>query len=135
MAGARTVEGVVAVDGAKWEIYVGGAAGAHIHKGDLLATVDSPQQVITLTGRFLQYYRENAKWLERTYTWVPRYGIERIRAVVVDDAEGIAAELDANIQRSVDGYRDPLQDGKEPASPGQFRSSIPLIPLRLVPVR
>ncbi len=66
---------------------------------------------------------------------MPRYGIERIRAVVVDDAEGIAAELDANIQRSVDGYRDPLQDGKEPASPGQFRSSLPLIPLPLVPVR
>jgi len=127
--------GVVAVDGGKWEIYVGGAAGAHIRKGDLLATVDSPQEVITLTGRFLQYYRENAKWLERTYTWVPRYGIDRIRSVVVDDAEGIAAELDANMQRSVDAYRDPWLDGKEPASPGQFRSSLPLIPLPLVPVR
>lgn len=34
--------GVVAIDGGRWEIYVGGAAGAHIRKGDLLATVDDP---------------------------------------------------------------------------------------------
>ena len=53
--------GVVAVDGGRWEIYVGGAAGAHIRKGDLLATVDTPEEVITLTGRFIQYYRENGE--------------------------------------------------------------------------
>ena len=82
---------MVAVDGGRWEIYVGGAAGAHVRKGDLLATVDSPDEVITLTGRFLQYYRENANWLERTYALVPRVGIEQIRAVVVDDADGLAA--------------------------------------------
>ena len=62
--------------------------GAHIRKGDLLATVDTPDEVITLTGRFLQYYRENANWLERTYAFVPRVGIEQIRAVIVDDADG-----------------------------------------------
>src|SRR6202158_3793687 len=72
--------GVVATDGGRWEIYVGGAAGAHIRKGDLLATVDSPEEVIRLTGRFLQYYRENANWLERTYAWVPRFDIDEIRA-------------------------------------------------------
>ena len=38
--------GVVAVDGGRWEIYVGGAAGAHIRKGDLLATVDSADEVM-----------------------------------------------------------------------------------------
>src|SRR5664280_2318345 len=64
--------GVVAIDGGRWEIYVGGAAGAHIRKGDLLATVDDPDMVVTLTGRFMQWYRENAKWLERTYAFVPR---------------------------------------------------------------
>jgi nitrite reductase (NADH) large subunit len=126
--------GVQAIDGGKWEIYVGGAAGAHIRKGDLLATVETAEEVITLTGRFLQYYRESAKWLERTYSWVPRYGIEKIRAVVVDDAEGIAAQLDANMQASVDAYRDPWLDGRDPVTPGQFRSSLPLTVLPQVPV-
>jgi nitrite reductase (NADH) large subunit len=127
--------GVVAVDGGRWEIYIGGAAGAHVRKGDLLATVDTPGEVVTLTGRFLQYYRENANWLERTYAFVPRIGIERIRAIILDDSDGIAAALDAHMQASVDGYRDPWLEGGEPATPGQFRSALPLIPLPLVPVR
>ena len=127
--------GVVAVDGGRWEIYVGGAAGAHVRKGDLLTTVDTPGEVVTLTGRFLQYYRENANWLERTYAFVPRLGIERLRAIIVSDSDGIAAELDARIQHSVDTYRDPWGEGGEPATPGQFRTALPLIPLPLVPVR
>ena len=127
--------GIVAVEGGRWEIHVGGAAGAHIRKGDLLATVGSPEEVIMLTGRFLQYYRENANWLERTYSFVPRIGLERIQAVVVDDADGIAAVLDAAIQASVDAYRDPWREGADPAVPGQFRSSLPLTPLPQVPIR
>ena len=77
--------GLVAIGEGKWEIYVGGAAGAHIRKGDLLCVVEGEDEAITISGRFMQYYRENAKWKERTYTFVPRIGLERIRAVVVDD--------------------------------------------------
>jgi nitrite reductase (NADH) large subunit len=128
--------GVVAVGNGKWEVYVGGAAGATVRKGDLLATVDSPAEVLRLTGRFLQYYRENANWLERTYDFVPRVGLERIRSVLLEDSEGIVVQLDANMQRSVDAYTDPWgQDGKEPATPGQFRPSLPLVALPKVPVR
>jgi NAD(P)H-nitrite reductase large subunit len=52
--------------------------------------------------------------LERTYKWVPRLGIEAIRAVVVDDADGIADRLDANMAKSVGAYRDPWLDGRTP---------------------
>jgi nitrite reductase (NADH) large subunit len=127
--------GVVAVDGGGWEIYVGGAAGAHIRKGDLLTTVDTPAEVVTLVGRFLQYYRENANWLERTYAFVPRVGIEHLRAVVVEDAEGLAAGLDERMQDAVEAYRDPWLEGAAPAEPGQFSSALPLLPLPQVPVR
>ncbi len=127
--------GVVAVEGGRWEIYVGGAAGAHVRKGDLLATVDTPEEVLTLTGRFLQYYRENANWLERTYAFLPRVGIERLRAIIVDDSESIAARLDAAVRESVDAYRDPWQERAAPVTPGQFRPSLPLVELPLVPVR
>jgi nitrite reductase (NADH) large subunit len=131
--------GVVAIDGGQWQIYVGGAAGAHVRKGDLLATVDTHDEVIALTGRFLQYYRESANWLERTYSFVPRVGIERIRAVVVDDADGIAADLDARMQQSVDSYHDPWAHSRDRSQnnmeDNQFRPSLPLIPLPQVPVR
>jgi nitrite reductase (NADH) large subunit len=127
--------GVVAIDGGRWEIYVGGAAGAHVRKGDLLATVGSAAEVIVATGRFLQYYRENGNWLERTYAFVPRVGIDRIRAVVIDDADGIAADLDAAVEASVAAYADPWKERQEPVTPGQFRTSLPLTVLPQVPVR
>ncbi|MGY1743831.1 MULTISPECIES: nitrite reductase large subunit NirB [unclassified Blastococcus] len=128
--------GVVAVGNGRWEVHVGGAAGATVRKGDLLATVDSPEAVIELAGRFMQYYRENANWLERTYDFVPRIGLERIKQVLLEDSEGICADLDAAMQRSVDAYRDPWgQDLAEPATPGQFRTSLPLVDLPEVPVR
>ncbi|MEU8240787.1 nitrite reductase large subunit NirB [Actinoplanes missouriensis] len=127
--------GVVAIDGGKWEIYVGGAAGAHIRKGDLLTTVDSAEEVIRLTGRFLQYYRENANWLERTYSFVPRIGVDRIREIVVEDSDGIAAALDAAVEEAVQAYKDPWKERAEPATPGQFRTSLPLTVLPQVPVR
>ena len=88
-----------------------------------------------LTGRFMQYYREHANWLERTYAFVPRVGIEHLRAVIVEDAEGIAAQLDAAMQASVDSYVDPWSERVDPLTPGQFRTSLPLTVLPQVPVR
>ncbi|SDF83923.1 nitrite reductase (NADH) large subunit [Blastococcus aurantiacus] len=128
--------GVVAVGNGKWEVYVGGAAGASVRKGDLLTTVESPEEVLTLTGRFVQYYRENANWLERTYDFVPRVGLETVKAVLLEDSEGICADLDEGIQRSIDAYSDPWgQDAAEPATPGQFRTALPMVDLPKVPVR
>ncbi len=119
--------GAVAVEGGKWEIYVGGAAGAHVRKGDILCVVDSHEAVIQYMSRFIQYYRENAKYLERTYGFVERMGIEKIRAVVVDDSEGIAARLDQELQKSVAAYRDPWKEAFLPATPNQFVSLLPVI--------
>uniref|UniRef100_UPI003D91C24F nitrite reductase large subunit NirB n=1 Tax=Gordonia sp. B7-2 TaxID=3420932 RepID=UPI003D91C24F len=127
--------GVVAIGDGKWEIYVGGAAGAHIRKGDLLATVDSPGEVVRLCGIFIQYYRETGKWLERTYAWVPRISIEELRAILVDDRDGLVAGLQERIEEAVAGYVDPWLDRVEPKSPAQFTPALPLLPLPAVPAR
>jgi nitrite reductase (NADH) large subunit len=117
--------GAVAVEGGKWEIYVGGAAGSHIRKGDLLCTVDSHDDVLRLSGRFIQYYRENARYKERTYSFVERLGIERIRALIVEDSEGIGALLDEAMTESVAGaLRDPWLERDQPVTANQFRSSL-----------
>jgi len=80
----------------------------------------SCEQVIELSGRFMQYYRESARYLERTYGFVERIGIDRIRAVVVQDSERIGARLDAAMQASVDAYQDPWQESGSPVTAGQF---------------
>jgi nitrite reductase (NADH) large subunit len=116
--------GFVAVEGARWEMYIGGAAGAHVRKGDLLCTLDTEEAAVRLAGRFMQYYRENAKWLERTYAFMERVGLDEVRAVVVEDRDGIAARLDAAMQASVDAYRDPWREATDPATTNQFRTVV-----------
>ena len=127
--------GVVAVGEDRWDVLVGGAAGASVRRGDVLATVDGHDEVIRLAGVFMQYYRENARWLERSYDFVPRVGLDELKALLVDDRDGIVAGLEERMQAAIDNYRDPWQDGREPSGPGQFADALPLVPLPQVPVR
>ena len=114
--------GAVAIEGGKWEIYVGGAAGSRVRKGDVLCTVDSHEEVLKYMGRFMQYYRENAKYMERTYDFVERLGIERLKRLLVEDSEGISGRLDRDIQAAVDAYVDPWVEAEKPVHPAQFLS-------------
>jgi nitrite reductase (NADH) large subunit len=112
--------GAVAIEGGRWEIYVGGAAGSRVRKGDLLCTVSTHDEVLRYMGRFMQYYREEAKYQERTYDFVERVGIQQIRRLIVDDAEGIVARLDDAMGAAVDAYVDPWSEATEPRHPAQF---------------
>lgn len=127
--------GIVAVGDDRWEVYVGGAAGASVRKGDVLATVDGRAEAIRLTGVFMQYYRENGKWLERTYDFVPRVGPDELSALLVEDRDGIVDGLEERMQAAVDAYVDPWTEGRRPATAGQFADALPLVPLPIVPVR
>jgi nitrite reductase (NADH) large subunit len=75
--------GVVAIDGG-WELYAGGNGGVRVRAGDLLVTIRTEAEVIEYTEAYLQYYRENANYGERTSEWVKRVGIEAIREIVMD---------------------------------------------------
>jgi len=112
--------GVIATEGGEWEVSIGGAAGASVRKTDILCRVRTQEEAIRVIGRFMQYYRENAKWLERTYDFVPRIGVERLREILVEDKEGIGERLDREIQASIDAYVDPWLEREAPVYAGQF---------------
>jgi nitrite reductase (NADH) large subunit len=118
--------GAVAIEGGQWEIYVGGAAGSSVRKGDLLCTVNTHDEVLKYMGRFMQYYRENGKYLERSYGFVERLGIERLRDVLVEDTEGMCARLDAEIEAAVAAYKDPWLEAIEPVHVSQFANPVPV---------
>ena len=112
--------GAVAVEGGKWELYLGGAAGSNVRKGDLLCTVETHAEVLKYMGRFMQYYRENAKYLERSYGFVERLGIEHLQQVLVEDSLGICDRLDAEIEAAVAAYTDPWTEAVKPVHASQF---------------
>jgi nitrite reductase (NADH) large subunit len=120
--------GAVAVEGGKWEIYIGGAAGSSVRKGDVLCTVEGHENVLKYMGRFIQYYRENAKYLERTHSFVHRLGIDKIRAVIMEDSEGIGERLDREIAESKAAYKDPWKEMYSAATAAkEFASLLPVL--------
>ena len=78
-------------------------------------------------GRFIQYYRENAKYLERTHGFVQRLGIDKIRAVVMEDSEGIAERLDREITESKAAYKDPWKQVYSTAAAKDFAPLLPVL--------
>jgi nitrite reductase (NADH) large subunit len=75
--------GVVCVDSG-YEIHVGGAAGLHIKGTELLTKVASEDEAVWTICAVMQFYRENAWYLERIYKWMDRIGLAAIKAQVED---------------------------------------------------
>jgi nitrite reductase (NADH) large subunit len=116
--------GAVAIEGGRWEVYVGGGAGSKVRKADLLCTVTTHDEVLQVMGRFMQYYREHARYLERTYDFVERLGIDSLRRILVEDTDGLCATLDAAVQAAVDAYTDPWDEAVAPVHPLQFTTVV-----------
>ncbi|MBB3113334.1 nitrite reductase (NADH) large subunit [Paenibacillus phyllosphaerae] len=100
--------GIVGNEGA-WEIYVGGNGGIKARLADLLCKVKTDDEVMGIVGAFIQYYRETAKYLERTSDWLERTGLENVIATVVDNAEK-REELNARIDLALEQVKEPWRD-------------------------
>jgi nitrite reductase (NADH) large subunit len=110
--------GVVAVEGG-WEVYVGGAAGGTVRKGDLLAKVETKGEALRASITFLQYYRENGEYLERTYGFVERVGMDTIKEAVLGEDSGAALRERFRIAKAAT-EPDPWLERRDPVHPKQF---------------
>ncbi len=79
--------GVVAIESG-WELHVGGNGGVKVRATDLLTKVRTPEEVMEYCGAFLQLYREEAHYLERTAPWIERVGLAYVKKRLVEDAAG-----------------------------------------------
>ncbi|MGG0845386.1 nitrite reductase large subunit NirB [Peribacillus simplex] len=83
-AGSTTKDiGVMGVDRG-WEIYVGGSSGRNVRAGELLCVAGTNEEAIEIIIGFIQYYRETANYLERTWQWIERVGLIHVREVLFD---------------------------------------------------
>ena len=78
--------GVVCVDSG-YELHVGGNGGIKVRVTDLLTKVGTEEEVLEYCAAFIQMYREEAHYLERTAPWVERVGLSHIKERLLDDPD------------------------------------------------
>jgi len=100
--------GVIGVDSG-WEIYVAGNGGIKTEVAQFLVKLKTSAEVLEYSGAFLQLYREEGWYLERTVHYVSRVGLDYVKRRVLDDAPGRVA-LWERLQFSLDGEPDPWRE-------------------------
>lgn len=111
--------GLVGQDGS-WQVVVGGAAGKSVRKADLLVTVETTEEALEATEIFFQYYRENGNYLERSYDFVERLGIEKVRKETVYAPEEEKRKLLDRLRRAKELSHDAWLEGDRPVTATQF---------------
>ena len=97
--------GVIGVDSG-YEIYVAGNGGIRTEVAQFLCKVANDDEVMEYSAAFLQLYREEAFYLERTVHYVNRVGLDHVKKLVVEDAVSRKA-LHERLLFAVRDYKDP----------------------------
>jgi nitrite reductase (NADH) large subunit len=121
--------GVIGVDSG-WEIYVGGNGGIKTEVAQFFVKVKTDREVLEYAGAFLQLYREEGWYLERTVHYLARVGLDHAKAQVIDNAER-RAELYQRLQFTLDGEPDPWHQGEQARI--DARQFIPIRPAGIGP--
>ena len=104
-AGIKDV-GVIGVDSG-YEIYVAGNGGIKTEVAEFLVKVKTDEEVMEYSAAFLQLYREEGHYLERTCHYVGRVGLDYVKSKVLEDEENrkaLAARLIASLKDAKDPW-------------------------------
>ncbi|MFC3608688.1 nitrite reductase large subunit NirB [Stutzerimonas tarimensis] len=97
--------GVIATENG-WNLYVSGNGGMRPRHAELFATDLDEATLVRYIDRFLMFYIRTADKLQRTSVWRESLegGLDYLKAVIIEDSLGLAAELEAQMQQVVDAY-------------------------------
>ena len=101
--------GVIATESG-WDLHVGGNGGITVRVTDLLAKVTTEEDVLEYAAAFMQLYREEARYLERTAPWVERVGMDYVRARITEDSGARKLLRDRFLESQRHSQRDPWAD-------------------------
>ncbi len=89
-----------------WNLYVCGNGGSKPQHALLFATDIDEETCIKYLDRFLMFYVKTADPLTRTAPWLNKMegGIEYLRSVVIEDALGMNAQWEADMEKHVASY-------------------------------
>ena len=111
--------GVVATESG-WDLHAGGNGGITVRVTDLLAKVTTPDEVLEWAAAFMQLYREEARYLERTAPWIERVGIAYVRDRL-SDAGGRGLLRDRFLESQRHSQDDPWAERAAGAESHEFR--------------
>ena len=111
-AGIKDV-GVIGVDSG-YEIYVAGNGGIKTEVAQFFCKVQTDEEVKEISGAFLQLYREEGYYLERTVHYIERVGLDYVKKHVLDDTANRKA-LYERLLFALQDYVDPWQEHAEKA--------------------
>lgn len=97
--------GVIGVDSG-WELHIAGNGGIKTEVAHFFTKVKTAAEVLEYTGAFMQLYREEGWYLERTVHYVNRVGLDHVKKRILEDHAG-RAELWERLQFALDGEPDP----------------------------
>lgn len=100
--------GIIGVAGG-WEVYVGGCGGIELKAAEKLVSVKTGEEAVEAVSAFLQHYREDAHYGERTFKWIMRRGLANIRKEALEDVAGRRA-LCERIEKAIALSKDPWAD-------------------------
>ncbi len=103
-AGIKDV-GIIGVDSG-WEMHIGGNGGIKTEVAHFFTKLKTAEEVLEYTGAFMQLYREEGWYLERTVHYLKRVGMDYVKTKILEDHENRKA-LWARLQFSLDGEPDP----------------------------
>ncbi|HEX5392474.1 MAG TPA: nitrite reductase large subunit NirB [Rhodocyclaceae bacterium] len=117
-AGIKDV-GVIGVDSG-YELYIAGNGGIKTEVAQFLCKVKTDEEVMEYSGAFLQLYREEGFYLERTVHYVSRVGLDYVKRIILED-EARRKELYERLLYALQGYEDPwAASARKPETRRQF---------------
>ncbi|MHA7966380.1 nitrite reductase large subunit NirB [Paenibacillus sp. CAU 1782] len=99
--------GVIAIDGG-WEIHVGGNGGIKVRATEVLTVVKTEDEVMEWSTAYLQLYREQAAWNERTAHWMERVGLDYVKKALEKQKDRLA--LVERLQKTLSLTTDPWKE-------------------------
>jgi nitrite reductase (NADH) large subunit len=109
-AGIKDV-GIIGVDSG-WEMYVGGNGGIKTEVAHFFTKLKTAEEVLEYTGAFMQLYREEGWYLERTVHYINRVGLDYVKKKILED-EALRQALWTKLQAALEGEPDPWFDLQE----------------------
>ena len=100
--------GIIGLDSG-WEMYIAGNGGIKTEVAHFFTKLKTAEEVLEYTGAFMQLYRLEGWYLERTVHYVARVGLDHVKKKILDDHAGRQA-LWQQLQSALAGEPDPWFD-------------------------